>query len=167
MAVIAVLAERHFAQQKIAQRIDAIRVGERKRVDHVADRFRHFLAAVEQKAMGKNAPRHLDPGRHQERRPIHRMKAHDVLADDVEVRRPVFAEFFALRIGITDGGDVIRQRVDPDIHHVLGIARHLDAPVECGARNRQILQAAAHEARDLVHALLRQHEIRNARIEVE
>ena len=167
VAVIAVLAERHFAQQKIAQRIDAIGIGQRERIDHIADRLRHLLAAVEQKAVGENAARHRDAGRHQERRPIDGVEAHDVLADHVQIGRPVFLEFLAVGIGKADGGDVIGQRIDPDIHDVLGIAGHLDAPVEGGARQRQILQAAAHEARDFVHALLRQHEIRHALVEVE
>ena len=48
----------------------------------------------------------------------------------------------------------------------LSVAGHADAPVEGGARDRQVLQAAAHEARDLVQPLLRQHEIR-PRVEVE
>jgi hypothetical protein len=64
------------------------------------------------------------------------------------------------------GRDVVGQRIDPDIHDVLGIAGHADAPVEGGARDRQVLQAALHEARDLVEALLRQHVIL-ARKEIE
>ena len=167
VAVIAVLAERHLAQQEIAQRIDTVSVGQRERIDHVADRFRHFLAAIEQKAVGENAARHLDARRHQERRPVHRVKAHDVLADDVQVGRPIFLEHGAVGIGIADGGDVVGQRIDPNVHDVLVVVRHLDAPVEGGARQRQILQAAAHEACDFVHALPRQHEIRHALVEIE
>ena len=53
VAVVAVLPERHFAQEEIAQRIDAIGVGERERIDHVADRLRHLLPAVEQEAVEK------------------------------------------------------------------------------------------------------------------
>ena len=49
VAVIAVLAERHFTQKEVTQRIDAIGVDQRKRIDDIADRLRHFLAAVEQK----------------------------------------------------------------------------------------------------------------------
>ena len=49
----------------------------------------------------------------------------------------------------------------------LGFARHLDAPVEGRARDRQILQAAADKTRDFVHALARQHEIGHALIEIE
>ena len=60
VAVVAVLAERHLAQEEIAQLIDAIGVGQRERVDHVADRLRHLLAAVEQEAVREDAARHLD-----------------------------------------------------------------------------------------------------------
>ena len=97
VAVIAVLAERHFAQQEIAQRIDAIGVGERERIDHIADRLRHLLTAVEEKAVGEDAVRHRDAGRHQESRPIDGMEAHDILADDVQIGRPVFLEISLIR----------------------------------------------------------------------
>ena len=76
-------------------------------------------------------------------------------------------EFLAVGIGKADRGDVIGQRVDPHIHDVLVAAGHADAPVEGGARDREVLQAAAHEARDFVQALLRQHEVRHARVELE
>ena len=143
VAVVAVLAERHLAQEEIAELIDAIGVGHRERVDHVADRLRHLLAAVEQEAVRENAPRHIDAGRHQERRPIDRVEAHDVLADDMQIGRPVALEFFAVGVGKARRGDVIRQRVDPHIHDVLVVAGHADAPVERRARDRQVLQAAA------------------------
>ena len=42
---------------------------------------------------------------------------------------------------------------------MLGVVRHLDAPVEGGARDRQIPQAAFHEADDLVAARVRPDEI--------
>ena len=102
VAVIAVLPERHLAQEEIAQRIDAVGVGERERIDHVADRLRHLLAAVEQEAVAEDAARHRDAGRHQEGRPVDRVEAHDVLADDVQVGRPVAAEFLAVGVGKAD-----------------------------------------------------------------
>ena len=117
--------------------------------------------------MREDAARHLDAGRHQERRPIDRVEAHDVLADHVQIGRPVALELRAVGVGKAGRGDVVGQRVDPHIHDVLGIAGHADAPVERGARDRQILQAAAHEARHLVQPLLRQHVVRIARVEVE
>ena len=129
-------------------------------IDHIADRLRHLLPAIEQEAVREDALRHLDAGRHQEGRPIDRVEAHDVLADDVQRRRPIALEFLAVVVGKADAGDVIGQRVDPHIHDVLVVAGHADAPVEGGARDRQVLQAAAHEARDFVEPLLRQHVIR-------
>ena len=92
VAVIAVLAERHLAQQEIAQRIDPVGVGKGEGIDDVADRLRHLLAAVEQEAVAEDVARHVDAGRHQEGRPIDRVEAHDVLADHVQVGRPVAPE---------------------------------------------------------------------------
>ncbi len=50
-AVIAVLPKRNFTQEKIAHLVDPIGVHQRERVDHVADRLRHLLAAIEQKSV--------------------------------------------------------------------------------------------------------------------
>ncbi len=110
--------------------------------------------------MREDALRHFNAGRHQEGRPIDRVEAHDVLADHVQRGRPVALEFFAVGVGEADAGDVIGQRVHPHIHDVLVVAGHADAPVEGGARDRQVLQAAAHEAGHFVEPLLWQHVIR-------
>ena len=55
--VIAVLAERHFAQEEVAQRVDAVVGDQRRRADDVADRLRHLLAAVEQEAVDDDLAR--------------------------------------------------------------------------------------------------------------
>src|SRR5208283_4360784 len=86
--ISAILAKRHFTQQKITQLISAIMSGERKRIDHIANRLRHFLAAVEQKTMDDDLTRERNSGRHQERRPIDRMKSRDVLADHMRAGGP-------------------------------------------------------------------------------
>src|SRR3546814_2854668 len=44
-------AEAHLAQQVIAQRVDPEALGEVHRIDDIAQRFRHFLAAVEQESV--------------------------------------------------------------------------------------------------------------------
>src|SRR3954447_25788 len=41
-----------------------------------------------------------------------------------------------------DAADVVGQGIDPDVHHMIGVAGYLDAPVEGGARDRQILEPA-------------------------
>src|SRR5690349_18752875 len=50
---------------------------------------------------------------------------------------------------------------------MLATARHRYAPVEAGARNAEILQAAFDEADDLVAAALRLDEVRVRRVMVE
>jgi hypothetical protein len=55
VAVIAVLAERHLAQEEVAHLVDAIGLAQVEGVDDVADRLRHLLAAVEDEAVGEDA----------------------------------------------------------------------------------------------------------------
>ena len=55
------------------------------------------------------------------------MEADDVLADHVEVGRPVLPEWIGL-VWVAALGDVVGERVQPDVHDVLGIARHRHAP---------------------------------------
>src|SRR6202011_5190117 len=101
------------------------------------------------------APRHFHARREQESRPIDGVEAHNVLSDHVQVGRPVAPEFWALDVRIANGGDVIGERIDPHVHDVLRVGWHFDAPVEGGARDREVLQAALDEARYLVETLLR------------
>ena len=78
----------------------------------------------------------VDARRHQKGRPIDRMEADDILADDVKRRRPIALEFFAAGIWKTDTRNVIRKRVHPHIHDVSVGSGHADAPVERCARDR-------------------------------
>ena len=166
MAVIAVLAERHLTQEEIAQRIDAIGVGERERIDHVAHGLRHFLPAIEEKAVAEDAFGRRQARRKQERRPIDRVEAHNIFADHVQIRRPKL-ELRRLHIGIADAGEIIGERVDPHIHDVTRRIGRRHAPIERGARDREILQPTFDEADDFVEAALRQHEVRVVRVELE
>src|SRR5207237_9777833 len=67
----------------------------------------------------------------------------------------------------SDAGDVVGQGIDPDIHHMLGVIWHLDAPIERRARDRQIPQTALDEADDLVAARIRADEVGLRLIKVE
>ncbi len=156
--VVAVLAERHLAQEEVAQGIDAVMFGERRRRDDVADRLRHLLAAIEQKPVHHDLSRQRQPGRHQEGWPEDRVKAADVLADDMSVGRPVRRARGRL-VRVAGAGQVIGQRVDPDIHDVLRVVRHRNAPGEGGPADRKIVQPAADEAHDLVPVLLGRDEV--------
>src|ERR1019366_9240648 len=106
VVVVAVLPERHLAQEEIAHLVDAVEVGEIEGIDDVADRLRHFFTAAEQETVGVDALLHGNARRHQEGRPVHRVKADDVLADDVHVGRPVAPVRVAL-VGKAATGDVV------------------------------------------------------------
>ena len=145
MRIAAVLAERDFAQEEIAHRVEPVGVDHRLRADDVADRLRHFLAAVEQEAVHDDLFRHGQSGRHQEGRPVDGVEARDVLADHMRVRRPEFRPRAIVREA--GRGDVVGQRVDPDIHHMLRVARNGHAPFQRRAADREVGQALASRRR--------------------
>jgi hypothetical protein len=89
---------------------------------------------------------------HQHRRPNHGVEAGDVFADELNGRPTPFE---VLDVGaVADRGDVVEQRVEPDVDHVAVIPRNLDAPVEARPRDGEVVEALLHERDDLVaHAL--------------
>src|SRR5690606_15268182 len=132
----------------------------------IAHRLGHFLTAVEYEAVAEHALWQLNAGRQEEGRPVDRMEAHYVLAYDVGICRPV-APAFRLVIRIAGACEIVRQRVDPDIHHVPFVAGNGNAPVEGRAGNGQILQAGPDEAHHLVATFGRSDEFRTCLIQVE
>src|ERR1700721_1249560 len=62
-------------------------------------------------------------------------------------------------VGKAGGGDVIRQRVDPDVHDMARIVGHRHAPIEGRSADREILEAALNESDDFVAVLLRRDEL--------
>ena len=100
--------------------------------------------------MGEHPPRQLDARRHQESRPVHGVEPDDVLADHVQVGGPVALEHRGVGVREADTGQVVGQGVDPDVHDVLGMVGNRHAPVERGARDRQVPQAPRDEADHLV-----------------
>ena len=88
--------------------------------------------------------------RHEENGPVDGVEADDVLADQVEIRRPeifILLVVVPVRIVATEG-DVVGQRIEPHIHHMLGIKFYRDAPCEGGAGYAQVLKAGLQEIVD-------------------
>ena len=46
---------------------------------------------------------------------------------------PELGVLLVVLIGVVDGRDVVGERVEPDINHVLRVSRHGDAPAEGGS----------------------------------
>ena len=69
---------------------------------------------------------------------------------------------FAARAVVREAGrgDVVGQRVDPDIHHVFRVARNRHAPFERRAADREIGQTPLHEGDDLIQIFFRRDEVR-------
>ena len=84
----------------------------------------------------------------QEDGPVDGVETHDFLAHQVHVRGPVAPEQAVILREIAQGGDVVGQRIQPYIHHVLGVEIHGNAPLEGGAGDAQILQAGLEEVVD-------------------
>ena len=87
------------------------------------------------------------------------METDDFLAHQMDIRRPVFMEHLVVGT-IFNGGQIVQQSVEPYVYHVLGIKRHLDAPVKTGTGDAQIFQTLLHEVDHLVAAGSRLDEIR-------
>ena len=126
-------------------------------------RLRHLPLVEEQPSVGLHRARRRNPRGHQKRRPVDAVEPADLFADQVHIRRP---ELFKARLvrrivrTIPESRNVVRQRVQPHIHHVLLIARHRNAPRETRPAHRQVLQPPAHKADHLAPRRLRPHESR-------
>ena len=131
---VAVLAEDDFAQQIVAQALDAHHLVDRTRPHDIAPRLAHLLVLEDQPAMGVDFLRQGQAGRHQERRPVHGVKTKDLLAHQVQVGGPEFLGVSLLLLAspvasIAECGHVIRQGVEPNVENMPLAGRHRDAPL--------------------------------------
>ena len=95
---------------------------------------------------------------HEKRGPVDAVEAHDLFANHVHAG-PIFFVLAGVCLAVSEGGDVVGQRVEPDVDHVLGIVRHRDAPGERAAADRKIAQAAAHKRQHFVAPRFRTDEV--------
>ena len=126
----AVIFKRHLVQAEVADRVHAEDIGKVVRVEDVALRLGHLAAGLQEPRMAEDLLRKRDIQRHQKDRPVDRMEADDILADEVKVRRPVLPEALgavAVRI-VADARDIVGQRVKPDIDDMLRVEIDRDAP---------------------------------------
>lgn len=158
-AKIAVLGGVEVAQEVVTHRRDAVALDQLERIDRVARRLADLPALQRDEAVDARARRRRQPRAEQERRPVHRVKAQDVLAQQVlsngGAPAPVALEE---RGGLrkSERRQVAGERVEPDVDDLRSIARHRDAPVAralSAARHAQVLQPACDEAGHFVVAL--------------
>ena len=90
------------------------------------------------------------------------METADFFADEVDVGRPeALKAGLILRLvgAVAEAGDVVGERIHPDVDDVLFVTGNGDAPGEAGATNGKIFEAAADEGDDFVAARLGLDEI--------
>ena len=156
----AVLAERDLAEAVEAQRVRAELVHHLERVEHVAQRLGHLRllaarVAHQQVAVDELALRDGEVGGHQHRRPEDGVELEDVLAEDVERRRPEAVGQVLAVAGEGERRVVVEQRVEPDVEDVRRVPRDLDAPGDLRPAERDVLEAAVDERERLVRAAAR------------
>ena len=100
-----------------------------------------------------NSPRgSLVAGAPQQGRPDDGVELEDVLGQQVDVGRPVAPLRVVARPRVGKRRDVVDERVDPDVDHLLGIPGHGDAPGDRLAADRDVVEAALDERQGLVVA---------------
>ncbi len=163
-------AERSAGRHEPPPRVEAVAfvvAPDRLEVDEVPEALAHLLAVGDPERVGVDALGKRQVERHEQRRPDHRMEPEDLLADHVEVGRPVLRAI--ARVGIllaeTERGRIVEERVDPDVDDVPFVAGHRNAPGEVRPRDGDVLQALPQPPEHLVAASDRPHEVR-MRLEV-
>ena len=157
---VAVGTERERAQQEEAQRINAELFRQNIRIDDVALGLGHFAAVHDKPAVAVDVLGKRHAHAHEHGRPDDRMEADDLLADKMNICRPVFVVIVIFFVHEAERRGVVEQGVDPDIDDVARIKVDRHAPGEAGAGDAQILQTRIDEVVDhLVDAGLRLQEV--------
>ena len=145
------MAEGHLAKQKITESVGPVELRHLEGVHDVALGFAHLLAVDRPPAVGDDRDGGLQPQGQEHERPDDAVEADDVLAHHVPDGRPVFPEHLGI-VQIPHRRGVIDQGVEPDINHVLLVARNRDSPLEGRPGHGLIPHLPPEEAHDLVVA---------------
>ena len=145
VGVVSVGTEGHFPHQVIAERIHAVTCNDGAGINHIALGFAHPVSAEQQPAVAEHLFRQRQAQGMQHNRPVNRMEAHDLLTHQVDIRRPVFAVKLVVFRSVAQSGNIIAQRVNPDIYGVLVVKVHRNAPFDAGPAHAQILEAGTQE----------------------
>lgn len=100
-----------------------------ERVDDVALGFGHLApVAEEQPAVAVHLLGQRQIKRHEHGRPDDGVEAHNLLADEMNVGRPVFAVIGIVVRTVAQRGDVVGERVEPDVDDVFLVQNRTGTP---------------------------------------
>ena len=154
-------------EQEVPHRVHAEGVHQVVGVDDVALALAHLAAVHQEPGVAEHLLGQGQVQGHEEDGPVDGVEPDDVLADEVQVGGPELLKLLGglLPAVVADAGDVVGQGVQPDVHHVLGVELHRDAPLEAGAGHAQVLQAGEQEV--VHHLVLPGHGLDELRVVVD
>ena len=158
-AKTAVLTENDFAQQKIAQGVDAHGIGNWHRSDNVTARLTHFTFFKQEPAVREHLLRQFPTGSHQECGPKNGVETKNFFADQVQVGWPTI---FAV-----DRADIGGESVKPDVEDVGGVGFDWNSPFDAGAGDGKVGETLFDKGENFIAANFGQHEIRIFFVELE
>ena len=129
LRVDSTMLEWDLSKDKISEGIDAEGFSHFCRINDIAQALRHLLIIDLPPAMRKEKLGKGKIERHENRTPIDGMCGQDILADEMDARRPPVLKCLRIR-SETGRGNVVDQRIEPDISHIVGIEGERDAPSE-------------------------------------
>ena len=164
VAEVGVAGRGDVPEEPVAHGVHTPGLDEGRRIDPGAERLAHPASVPGQEAVDEDSRGDGGPGRQQHRRPVDGMKPEDVLADHVDASGalppvPSIERILSLR-AVTQRRDVVREGIEPDVDHLVRVARDLDPPAAragTGAGDAEILEAARHERTHLPVPLLGDH----------
>ena len=130
-------------QYKIADGINAEMIDQIISIDDIASRLGHFIIAKQHPGMTEDLLGQRKAQSQQHDRPVNGMEADNVLANQVQISRPVFLKPFgtvAVSV-IAQPGYIVAQSINPDIDHMPVIKIHRNAPLKGSPRDTKVLQA--------------------------
>ena len=140
-------------QHKVPYGIHTEELNQIIRIDHIAFGFAHLAVSLKKPGMSEHLLRQRLSQCHQEDRPVDRMEADDILADQMQVGRPQFPVLLTvLPVRIeSNTGNIIRQGIHPHIDHMFIVEIYRNSPLIGCPGHAQVLQARKQE---VIHHLV-------------
>mgnify|MGYP000863211331 CR=1 FL=1 len=154
---------RKAAEQEIAEGIGAELVDHLVRVNDVAAALGHLLAIHRPPAMGEDRVGERLLERHQHGGPVHGVRGENIFPDQMDIGGPVTQSGRLSLRQVFERGDVIDQRIEPDVGDIVLVEGKFDAPGESrfGSGDREVAQLLSlQKAQDFVAARFRSDEVR-------
>ena len=145
--------EGHFGKGIVANTVYAKVLGKLVGMNDVALGFGHLVHTKVEPRMTEYLLRERHIESHEEDGPIDGVEAKNILTDNVYVSRPILFEVFGLLVKtlvgvITESGNVVGQRVEPNVNYVLVVKVNGNTPFERGTGNAKVLQSCLEEVVD-------------------